>query len=329
MEGTMGTERHVVSEMAPFGATMGTTGAVDSAMGSAHYPPSSSRHGDPFYLTSSAAPSLKLLDATAASNGGTEGATKDDAADDAVATRFGSIQLDSGGESEEGYSRAASSMKKKKKKSKKTAHAGSKRHQFVESDDDNDDNTVPRPNRGNVSKELHQLALVDLTTPLGEDEVMPRNEHYVVPERTVAGPSKSSHTRKKSKKKKSKVQKSLRTAVEGDLLGFDTMAFGHAAGAGNGVVANDGEGTAVESAVTSAPIDASNPINNAFDDLLGLEMPLRPMVEPLPNATSLLDPMAVTGTAFEEKPAPAKPKAKKQKKQKKEKKEKKKKPKKI
>lgn len=297
-EGTIGNE---ASDMALFGA-------VDSITGAAHQ--SDKRHGDPFYLTSSAAPSLNLLDTTAASGEGTETA-KGDAAHDAVSTRFGSIKLESGGESEEGFSKAKSPKKKKKKKSKKTTHVGSKHHQFEESDDDDGDNTVPRPKQRNVSKEFHNLALVDLTTPLGEDEVLPRNEHYVVPERQVTEPTKSSHKRKNSKKKKSKSKKSLRATAEGDLLGFNDIVFAPPAGVDNNMVAKDRQQTAVESSMTSAPIDTSNnPISNAFDDLLGLKMP----VAELPTHALVLTD---AGTVTKEKPARTKLKEKKKKKEKK------------
>eukprot|EP01082_Thalassiosira_pseudonana_P014446 g13087.t1 g13087 contig7:844440-844832(+) len=61
------------------------------------------------------------------------------------------------------------------------------KNEFVDSDDEVD-HDVFQPKRGSVTKsgrgnEFDTLAMVDLTTPLGEDDVMPRNEHYVVPER--------------------------------------------------------------------------------------------------------------------------------------------------
>jgi len=139
-----------------------------------------------------------------------------------------------------------------------------KHQKIVESDDEDDDN-VPRLKRGGVSKEVHNLALVDLTTPLGEDEVMPRNDHYVVPMRPPAK-SKSSPTKSK-KKRDGKKQKSRRepAAVEGDLLGFDSVAFRLT---GGNTIESD-----VGSAAMAVPSSSNNPINDAFDDLLGLQMP--------------------------------------------------------
>jgi len=167
-----------------------------------------------------------------------------------------------------------------------------------------------------MSKEFHNLALVDLTTPLGEDEVLPRNEHYVVPERPVAEPTKSSSARKKSKKKKTKLKKSRPAAFEGDLLGFDAIALGSAAIAGTDTEANNGRRDAVDSVMNSAKVGASdNPINNAFDDLLGLEMP----AEPSQNATLLMVPTAAKGAMVEETLVSQKSKTNKQKKEKKKK----------
>ncbi|KAL7541758.1 hypothetical protein ACHAXR_011196 [Thalassiosira sp. AJA248-18] len=282
------------TEATSFGTATGS-GAMDSAMGSTHFPSlSHQREGDPFYLSSSTAPTGRLLD-TLGTAGDTEKAAKDAA--DAAANRFGSIQLDSGGESEEGYS----GVKSKKKKKKKVKKAGPKHQNIVESDEDDDDN-VPQPKRGSVSKEFQNLALVDLTTPLGEDEVMPRNEHYVVPERPVE--PKSTPKKAKKKKAKTKTKKSQRTsvAVEGDLLGFDTLAFGSG---GRSIDANDAEVMVESTAVVAAP-SINNPINNAFDDLLGLEMP-----QPIESSNTLLQ----TAEALPED-KPSKSKAKKQKKEK-------------
>ena len=76
----------------------------------------------------------------------------------AAASRFGSIQLDSGDESDDLYSGVKPQKKKKKKRSKKTATGSTTKHQttIVESDDDDDDNNVPsRSNkRGSVHKDF-------------------------------------------------------------------------------------------------------------------------------------------------------------------------------
>jgi hypothetical protein len=87
-----------------------------------------------------------------------------------------------------------SGMKPKKKK-KKTKKIPKQRMGVALADsDDEDDDNVPQTKRacsskGNRALEFANLALVDLTTPLGEDEVMPRNEHYVVPERPKVQPA--------------------------------------------------------------------------------------------------------------------------------------------
>jgi len=274
--------------MEQIGSSTGTDAASGSAMGALANQPFQSqqqREGDPFYLSSSATPAGRLLEAPNGSDA--ENKVKDAAQADAaaVASRFGSIQLDSGGESEEGH--AARSRKKKKKKVKKTAAAHRK---FVESDDDDDDHndTAHSPSkRGSaVSREFQNLALVDLTTPLGEDEVMPRNEHYVVPDRPPVpmghGKTKSGEEKKAKKKKKKKKHKaddehtedpmagaSSTPAAVGDLLGFDSMmAFGSSS-------AGDAGGSAAATALslTAAPPSGTNLINDAFDDLLGLDMP--------------------------------------------------------
>jgi hypothetical protein len=143
--------------------------------------------------------------------------------------------------------------------------------------DDEDDDHMPHSRRGgagkgNRSKEFANLAMVDLTTPLGEDEVMPRNEHYVVPERPKVQPDPAHQKQKKKKKDKKKSSRKDKdasgtstAAVTGDLLGFDMMGFG-------------GEPAAPPAPTAPTVVGSSNnPINNAFDDLLGLEMP--PSVE--------------------------------------------------
>ena len=99
--------------------------------------------------------------------------------------------------------------------------------------------------------------------------------------------------------------------LEGDLLGFDTMVFG-SAGAAPEII--DTQVAAVQSAVSPG---ANNPINNAFDDLLGLEMP-----EPIESSVTMVQTAQAT---MPEEMVPKKSKAKKEKKEKKEKKKSKKK----
>ena len=246
VEGSMGSQlRGVLRETTTLGKACG---GVDTKSACSNLPSSNSqRGGDPFYLSSPAAHSARLLDS------GVEGVAKDGA--DSAATRFGSIKLDSGGESDEGYS-GEKAKKKKKKRSTKVHH--------IVGSDDEDDNIInmSRPKRGYVSKELKNLALVDLTTPLGEDDVMPRNEHYVVPERQTEPKGSTGKTKKKKSSNKNKSSKSKNTIAVGDLLAFDSPFINLA-----GTRANDFN---VESS-------NNNPINSAFDDLLGLEMPHPPV----------------------------------------------------
>ena len=238
------------------------------------------RVGDPFYLSGpSTGPTGRLLDATG--NLGVSGMISDvdrEASDAAAvaATRFGSIRLDSGDEeSDDGYdaSRGSGTKSRKKKKKKASTTRAMKVQQIVHESDEDDDDAKARQQlqRGvsGVSKEFHNLAMVDLTTPLGEDEVMPRNEHYVVPERSQPPVEQSSSLalskKKKDKSSKKKIKKSHQESsamVEGDLLGFDPLAFTSVPSA---------ESNYVDS--VPSPSGRKHPINNAFDDLLGLEMP--------------------------------------------------------
>jgi hypothetical protein len=248
VEGSMGSQLRGALREDTEMATLGrVSGGVDTKSAFSNLPSSNSqRGGDPFYLSSPAAHSARLLDS------GVEGVAKDGA--DSAATRFGSIKLDSGGESDEGYS-GEKAKKKKKKRSMKA-------HHIVGSDDEDDNINMSRPKRGYVSKELKNLALVDLTTPLGEDDVMPRNEHYVVPERQAEAKGSKGKTKKKKSSNKNKSSKSKSTIAVGDLLAFDSPLINLA-----GTRANDFN---VESS-------NNNPINSAFDDLLGLEMPHPPV----------------------------------------------------
>jgi AP-3 complex subunit delta-1 len=240
-----------VAEKVPFG--LGNTTAQ---------PPSrNQRVGDPFYLNSRPSPTNALF--TSKGNGmggGTVDATT-------PTTRFGVLTLDSGGESEEESGRK---QKKKKKKAKKTTKQGM--GVAIADSDDEDDDRVPQTKRGSVgkgdrAKEFANLALVDLTIPLGENDVMPKNEHYVVPERPPARQDAAHQKQKKKKKdkdkkKSSREEKTPSTAVTGDLLGFHAMGFG----------------APIVGKPTPLPaLAAPNPINSAFDDLLGLEM--HPSVE--------------------------------------------------
>lgn len=253
-----------VAEKVPFGNVGSTTSGAQ--------PPSIShqRVGDPFYLNSRPSPTINALFTSKGTGmgGGTVDATN------TATTRFGVLTLDSGGESEE------ESGRKQKKKKKKTKNIPKQRMGVAIADsDEEEDDHLPQTKRGSAgkgdrAKEFANLALVDLTTPLGEDDVMPRNEHYVVPERPPVRPDAAHQKQKKKKKdkdkkKSSRKEKAPSAAVTGDLLGFDAMGFG--------APVVDKPTPLPTVAAPTIVSSSSNPVNTAFDDLLGLEMP--PYVE--------------------------------------------------
>jgi hypothetical protein len=191
-----------------------------------------------------------------------------DAAEAAVSL-FGSIKLDSGGESDEDESerRSKKKSKRKKKASSKSQTLSvigpSYKNEFVDSDDE-DDHDVFQPKRGSVTKsgrgnEFDTLAMVDLTTPLGEDDVIPRNEHYVVPERPrvqqVEHPAKHKKPKKDKKKKSSRRKDTPTETTTGDLFGFDFGAGSQSVEA-QGIASDTG---AMTMRTTTAVAPASNP----------------------------------------------------------------------
>ncbi len=127
------------------------------------------------------------------------------------------------------------------------------------------------------AKEFENLALVDLTTPLGDHKVFPRNKHYTLPQWHIEHKPKQEKAKKKKKDKKKKASRHDKPseAVTGDLLGFESLGFGSVDETSciSAVAVNN---TSNESGWETLPTpkDSSNPINTAFDDLLGLEMPV-------------------------------------------------------
>ena len=210
-------------------------------------------------------------------------------------SRFGTIQLGDSGDDEPGQE---GKKKKKKKKGKKgkVAEMGAadvamfasldtsttrpvvKAVTMYESDEDDDDDDVllsmSATKKRSASKEFAGLASVDLTTPLREDEVMPRFEHRTVPQRPSEPASKS----QKKKKKKKEGKKGKKAAVAtvsvssgvGDLL--DLGGFASVADVSNPAVVGTGQ--------------QQNKINSAFDDLLGLDSPSPALPVSLPRANS-------------------------------------------
>lgn len=226
------------------------------------------RQGDPFYLDS------------AATSGAEEERDR--------ASRFGTIQLLDSDVDEPSGGRKLKKKQKKHKRSKETSKSGAGEGLMTfgessvptpfsrnaepmavyESEDDDDDgggdgrgSRAGRPK--GLGKEFASLARVDITTPLREDEVMPERKHRVVPERSQGGPPSSAKEKKKSKKDKKKKSKKEATNTVGDLL--DLGIFG---------VDEEAEVLSlVRPATTAVPMQSTNPINNAFDDLLGLSSP--------------------------------------------------------
>jgi AP-3 complex subunit delta-1 len=228
------------------------------------------RTGDPFYLDS----------------GATSGAEEERDR----ANRFGTIQLLDSDADEPSGGRKQKKKQKKHKRSKEPSQSGGGEGLMTfgesnaptpfsrnvepmavyESEDDDDDggrgSYVGRPKGPRKGgKEFAGLARVDITTPLREDEVMPERKHRVVPERSLGEPPSRAKEKKKSKKnkKKSSKKESTNTDTVGDLLDL-------------GIFGQDEEASApslVRPTTTGVPMQSTNPINNAFDDLLGLSMP--------------------------------------------------------
>ena len=272
------------SEATALGTPMGSQ---FSSMGSTHIPTTAHRRAsDPFYLQSSTVPG-GLLDAHGNGFGDGTSSFAKGAKDtmDATSARFGSIQLDSGGESDEDENDKKSKKKKKKKVKKAlksqtfSSMGSSSKQELIVSDDEEDDDNEIEVQSKRASKRgraFENLALVDLTTPLGEDDVILQNQHYVVPDRPrmEPQPAKEEKAKKKKKdkekKKKSSKKEKVAEATTGDLLGFDSMAFGSIG------VARDDARAAEKTFEMAVPAirSTTNPINSAFDDLLGLEMAL-------------------------------------------------------
>lgn len=222
------------------------------------------RQGDPFYLDSTPA---------ATANGSLE--QRED-------SRFGTIQLLDSDDDEP-------AVKRSKKKEKKAKRSKAKKQQdssllmfgessppddsklppvtMYDSDDDGDDESdnVFAGKRKGPSKEFAGLAKVDLTTPLREDEVMPERKHRVVPERRTEEQNKPTKVKKKTKKKSKKGssgrQESGGAEAVGDLLGLGSFDLTSAPSAPTPPVPNQ--------ALSAPAAQNVNPVNAAFDDLLG------------------------------------------------------------
>ena len=184
-----------------------------------------------------------------------------------------------------------------------------------EDDDDGDDDGFRKAKQ--KRKEFSGLSKVDLTRPLGEDEVMPtahRTHREVVAEVSVEAVDRKNSKkelkkqRKESKKKKKKdrtIAAPVATAAVGDLL--DLTMFGDASTAPSAqttstpIPQNNNMGQL--STASPSPQDAmgstSNPITSAFDDLLGLAA--------APSAAPVLPSEGFSGVHQQQQPSPAAP----------------------
>ncbi|KAL3909482.1 MAG: hypothetical protein SGILL_008071, partial [Bacillariaceae sp.] len=245
---------------------------------------------DPFYLNSSAP--MVDNDLTTVTN-------------TQLANKFGTIQLGDDDDADGAEDR----KKKKKKKDRKHKHQvdivpqaalgsmmgsgfGQNVTVYTSDDDEEDDVRIPPSRRGKgkgAGKEFSGLAKVDLTTPLGEDEVMPERKHRVVPERsapaatgfTDAPPPKHKKKKKESKRaKKAAKQQAAAAGDLGDLLGLG--GFGSAAAPAP--VAQ--QMMPMEQAPSGVMQSQSSAVNNAFDDLLGLANPAPSPALPTPAAST-------------------------------------------
>lgn len=224
---------------------------------------SNTKQHDPFYLESQ----LKVDDDSSK-----------------LTNRFDTIQLV---DNESDDSRTAKKNKRKKKNKKKNAdptldlellsglgpsaasipNARTKlpsvRQSLIDSDEDDDEET---PNLASLrAKEKvsypsskHKLANIDLTTPIREDELIPEPRHRVAPERPpVVSNVEKSPTRKKKKSKVTTKDQVIDNHSQ-DLLDLGNLV-------------NSGKVETAPSILSST--QSSNAINNAFDDLLSLNMP--------------------------------------------------------
>jgi AP-3 complex subunit delta-1 len=227
------------------------------------------RHNDPFYLAS--APSTHANNVTESNS------------------RFGTIQLvDSDDEEEKNVRR-----KHRKKRKQKTSQQGepglfpcashtegtllslrsgegldsSETMLIHSSDEDNDDDTAAASLRKKgASKAFSGLARVDLTTPLRDDEIIPQQQHRVVPHRQMETKSPSKPHKKAKKAKKTKHQRENLVEDLLDLGGFGTSTPAESQMTFAALIASSSATAAISPANTDL-------INSAFDDLLGLPLP--------------------------------------------------------
>jgi len=174
------------------------------------------------------------------------------------------------------------------------------KQQIYDSDDDEDESITNINNKSSHLRGFEDLAMVDLTTPLGDDELMPMNNHRTVPPRTSQQPANiskdtkeentSSRRVKKKKNKKDSKQPSTKADATSDLLGYGDL------------VSSNGD-KQLEEPLPSSSVAGnvqSNPINDAFDDLLALDIPTGPQLDHgnIPNKNANSDYVLPSGGQF-------------------------------
>lgn len=248
---------------------------------------------DPFYLDSSSGDALADL--------GTDSSY-----------RFGTIQLlDSGDEEELEKNKKSKKKQKKVKKSRKIemgmvdmsifAHPTptstfvpttnipvSVIFDDVEEEDDDDRNLLTIL-RTKAKKSSSGLAAIDLTTPLGKEDVMPERKHRVVPDKSrQVNAQVEKPLKKKKDSKASKKESSPSGDRVGDLLGFAGMSMSADMAPYSQITQSIFVGTGVS---TMMPEGSS--ISTAFDDLLDLSAPL-PLLPSVDAKATIILPIEST-----------------------------------
>jgi AP-3 complex subunit delta-1 len=237
------------------------------------------RQSDPFYLNSTPAPS----DAQAQND-----------------SKFGVIELLDSDDDRRGSANKKEKKPKRKKKQSSSLNNGTEdgfisfentssfkgaagtaaQVGVIHSSDDEDEKPgmlVVGRQKGHSKHHNSGLAKVDLTTPLRDDEIMPERKHRVVPDRPVEScvPIEKEKQSKRNKKKSKNESRTSTNNGVGDLL--DLGGFGQAQ-------TNDSNFFN-----SIAPSTVMNPINSAFDDLLGFSNPT-----PAPQLGAYLAPVATS-----------------------------------
>jgi AP-3 complex subunit delta-1 len=193
-------------------------------------------------------------------------------------SKFGTIQLY---ESDSEHEKLKKRKKKTKKRDKEMApvdlellngigngstrpHHNAIQVSIIDSDDDDDDDDVLNLGaKRNLSKidsasnknGFENLAMVDLTTPLREDEVMQISEHRQTQNRVLDPPKRTRSNKKKKKEKKAKKNKEGQKVETSNLLNISNET--------KDVMDSLSQGDS-----------SKHLVNNVFDELLSLNNPL-------------------------------------------------------